>query len=384
MPNAGLAVAACMGAGILGGLFSTPLTLGRSGWAWESTWLVYSLLAYAVFPWLAAAATVPDMPGVLRAVDAGVVAETAVFGFLWGVGSQLFGLGIDLLGNSLGFALVLGLVASVGSLVPLLVLHSEEAATAQGAWNFAGLALVVGGLYLVACAGKLKEQDEAVAAAADQPLLRGNSGNDEPTLLPPPPSDAEAGKRTRGLAVCLLSGVFSAALNFSASFGSDISDAAAASGASDAMKSNAIWAVAMSAGALPNIAFCCHLLHKNGTWRDLVPAALAGAEHELKADGADERPRGGALYSAAIATAMAVLWFSGFIVYGAGTSLFPGTLGTVVGWPINMTTQIMVANVSGVVGGEWRLAGPAARRHMQGGLIVLVVAIVFIGVAGGA
>ena len=61
MPDAGLAVAACMGAGILGGLFSTPLTLGRSGWAWESTWLVYSLLAYAVFPWLAAAATVLPM-----------------------------------------------------------------------------------------------------------------------------------------------------------------------------------------------------------------------------------------------------------------------------------------------------------------------------------
>ena len=86
--------------------------------------------------------------------------------------------------------------------------------------------------------------------------------------------------------------------------------------------------------------------------------------------------------SFAIAVAMAVLWFGGFVVYGAGTNFFPGSLGTVVGWPINMTTQIMVANVSGVIGGEWRNARPRARSFMKGGLFVLVVAIVFIGMAG--
>ena len=94
------------------------------------------MLAYAVFPWLAAVMTCPDLHAALAYVSRGVLTETACFGFLWGVGSQLFGVGIALLGNSLGFALILGLVATVGSIVPLLALHTREAASTQGVWNF--------------------------------------------------------------------------------------------------------------------------------------------------------------------------------------------------------------------------------------------------------
>ena len=377
MTNTAIASIACVCAGVLGGSFSTPLTLGRSTWSWEATWLVYSVLAYAAFPWLAAAVTCPDLSAALTSVSSGVLAETAVFGLLWGVGSQLFGVGIALLGNSLGFALILGLVATVGSIVPLLVLHTHEAASAQGAWNFAGLILVIVGLRLVMQAATLKAEDDA---ASQKPLLgdsggagRGESESDAAPAKTELNGTGDPTQRAKGYAVCLLSGVFSAALNFAASFGSDIADAAAANGATAAMKDNAVWAVAMSAGAVPNIAFCCYLLCRNGTWGDLSPFGTGRAES-----------RGPSRYlrSLVIAVAMAVLWFGGFVVYGAGTSFFPGSLGTVVGWPINMTTQIMVANVSGVVGGEWRHARPRARTFMKGGLAVLVVAIVFIGIAG--
>ena len=79
---------------------------------------------------------------------------------------------------------------------------------------------------------------------------------------------------------------------------------------------------------------------------------------------------------------MAVLWFGCYLVYGAGVSFFPGTLGDIVGWPINMTTQILVANVSGIAGGEWKNARSQAKQAMGAGIVVLVGAIVMIGVGG--
>ena len=47
----------------------------------------------------------------------------------WGIGSTLFGVGTNAVGNSLGFSLILGLTATLGSAIVLVVLHPNDIAT---------------------------------------------------------------------------------------------------------------------------------------------------------------------------------------------------------------------------------------------------------------
>ena len=49
-----------------------------------------------------------------------------LFGFAWGIGATLCGLGISRVGLALAFAVILGITASFGSLIPLAVVHPHE------------------------------------------------------------------------------------------------------------------------------------------------------------------------------------------------------------------------------------------------------------------
>ena len=60
-----------------------------------------------------------------------MLAEVFSFGIAWGVGSVLFGLALDRVGQSLTFAIVLALASSLGSIIPLLAFNTSDAATAE-------------------------------------------------------------------------------------------------------------------------------------------------------------------------------------------------------------------------------------------------------------
>ena len=69
-----------------------------SGWAWENYWLIFATTAYVACPWIIAALTVPRLPEVYSGLAPGPVVSTLIFGFGWGLGAVLFGLGVDALG----------------------------------------------------------------------------------------------------------------------------------------------------------------------------------------------------------------------------------------------------------------------------------------------
>jgi len=54
---------------------------------------------------------------VYAVTSTGALIRIAGFGFCWGIGSALAGLGMNLLGIGLGMAIILGLSASLGSLI---------------------------------------------------------------------------------------------------------------------------------------------------------------------------------------------------------------------------------------------------------------------------
>jgi hypothetical protein len=60
--------------------------------------------------------------------------------------------------------------------------------------------------------------------------------------------------------------------------------------------------------------------------------------------------------STLLGISMGLLWFSGTVLYGVGAAPL-GTLGGIVGRPIFMTLDIIVALFWGAISGEWK--GPA-------------------------
>ena len=125
-------------AALLNGSFTAPIKK-MSGWQWENTWLLFAFSGLLIFPWMLTLATVPNLEEVFRGAPFATVVRVALFGVAWGVGSALFGLGVARVGIALGFALILGITASFGSLFPLaILLHPEQLSDRRG------LALMLG------------------------------------------------------------------------------------------------------------------------------------------------------------------------------------------------------------------------------------------------
>ena len=122
----------------------------------------------------------------------------------------------------------------------------------------------------------------------------------------------------------------------------------------------ATFAVEFAAGFLVNAGYCLYLLGKNRTWG----TSLTG--------------RAGR--NSLLALAMGLLWYFGFFLYGLGATAL-GKLGPIVGWPIFMTAMVLIANVWGLVTGEWKNTDRRAFQNLGAGLALMVVALVVIAAA---
>lgn len=144
--------------GALNGSFAAPMKR-LCGWRWENIWLVYAAAGFIIFPWATALDTVPHLAGVYQQTSAPVLEKVCLFGFLWGIGSVLFGLGIARVGLALGFAVILGITSSFGSLLPLAILHPDQLGTRRGLALMAGTVVMTVGLVLLGIAGKRRERE---------------------------------------------------------------------------------------------------------------------------------------------------------------------------------------------------------------------------------
>ena len=320
--------------GMLNGSFAAPMKK-LAVWRWENIWLMYSFAGLLILPWAVALATVPHLGGVFQQSSPAVMAKVALFGFAWGIGGLLFGQGLARVGMALGFALILGITSSFGALLPMSILHRGDLWRRPGLALMAGTVVMTVGLVLLAVAGKRRERDQASASE------RSNFGV--------------------GLLICILSGIFSAMLNFAFVFGEEMRLLTLQAGASTAMSGNAIWALGVSCGFLPNVAYCGYLLSKNHTWNLY-------------------RQKGGGLVYALSAAFMGVLWFSGIMTYGVGADVM-GTLGGIVGWPMFISTAIITGNLWGFLSGEWKgVSRPALVYCLTGiGILFLAIGVISMG-----
>src|SRR6267143_1937993 len=115
-------------------------------------------ICFFMLPWMLTVATVPHLGEVYSLTPMPVLVRIAGFGLCWGIGSALAGLGMNLLGIGLGMAIILGLSASVGSLIPLLILSPQQLHTPQGHRYLIGTAIMLVGIAVSARAGVLRDE----------------------------------------------------------------------------------------------------------------------------------------------------------------------------------------------------------------------------------
>jgi L-rhamnose-H+ transport protein len=329
--NEGWGIASVLAGGVLNGSFIVPMKR-MTRWGWENSWLVYAAAALLLLPWLVAWATIPHLGSVIRATSTGCLVTVLLFGAGWGIGSVLFGLGVSRLGLAVGYGVILGLIAPIGTFLPLVVLHPERLWTRQGYALVAGTVLVLIAITFLAVAARRREQESASFA----PMVKSGF------LV--------------GLIICILSGIFSPMLNFSYVFGQELQSKAVLFGAPANLGANAIWCVTLTAGFVVNAAYCVFLLQTNRTWK-LFGGAPVG--YWL----------GGAV--------MGLMWFGSFIAYGMGATAL-GPLGGIVGWPLFMSMSLIASNALGALTGEWKGTSRRAYTYSLLGMVFLILAVIVI------
>ncbi len=322
-------------AAVLQGTFVLPMTLVRQ-WSWEHAWATFSLLGMLIFNWIITLLFVPNIFAVYAASPARDLTVLALFGLGWGVGAVLFGLGMDRLGMALGYPIIMGLIASLGALIPLLVFFPQTLFTTKGLVLLAGTALVIFGIVLCSVGGSRRAPSEGKSVTTHSGAFKG------------------------GLVIAILAGILSCLPNVGMAFGGNVISSAVALGVSQVSSGNTVWALLFTLGCVANLAYCLYLMISKRTlgqyWNREAPRNLG------------------------LSALMALMWIGSFYLYGAGAARL-GRWGAVVGWPLFISLSIVVGNLWGLWRGEWQGAPAAARRLLNQGLLVLIVAVVTVAIS---
>lgn len=319
--------------GMMQGSFAMPMKK-TAGWAWENTWLVWSVTSLVVVPLALAWVTVGGLWEVYSGVGLDQILLAGGFGLVWGFSAVLFGQGVARVGMALAFGIIIGMSSVLGALIPLFSLHADQLLTRTGYLTLCGLALQTLGVAACALAGRLREKGT---------------------------SEGREGSMKIGLLICVLSGLMAPMVNVGLAYASDIVAAAERLGAEPADAVNAVWPLLFGAGFLANVVYCVYLLNKNSTWPAYVRV----------------RP----LANLGWSTMMGLLWIGGFILYGYASQAL-GSLGVVLGWPVMMSSMVLTGNAWGAVTGEWKGSAGSAKAWIVVGVLLLIAGIGVIGMAG--
>jgi len=323
-----------MFAGLMAGNCMLPMKFARS-WRWENVWLVFSVVSLVILPWALAIILVNHLLDVYLELTWGQLAVPLLLGAGWGIAQILFGISVNRLGLGVAYAIIIGLGAVLGTLVPLLVQHNAAVTGHAAYFIFSGVVIMVGGVFFTGWGGQIREYASNFAAGTSNVPSR--QGYRVAVVL---------------AAIC---GLMAPMLNYSFAFGQDIAQEAVRMGVPVLHAGYAVWPVALAGGFVPNIAYCLYLLSKNGTWKSFHSPGPDFGWSSL----------------------MAVLWMGSMALYGMGASCL-GLFGTSVGWGLFQIFMIMTATLSGVLTCEWKRAPRRAIGLLGVGLSCLTAATVLL------
>jgi len=301
---------------------------------WEAWWLVHAFVAMILVPVVWAYIAIPDLLEVISHTDSTTLWLASFYGFLWGIGGILFGVSVEKTGISITYGIVMGLAASMGSIIPLFQI---DGAFSQPSFPIIllGVALLLVGVAITAFAGVKRDK-----------LRAGDSSNNKAIGM--------------GVLIAVASGVLSAFLNVGFANAAPVAQTAVDEfGVGTQNASLASWVVVLLGAFAMNGGYAIFRLAKNNSWSSFKVADSKKA------------------YRWAILAG--IFWFAALGVYGQGAALM-GNLGPVIGWPILLGLALIISNIWGYRAGEWKDSGNSF-KVLLGGLFVLIVAICILGYA---
>jgi L-rhamnose-H+ transport protein len=337
----------------LGGLasasFYVPYKRVR-GWAWEVYWLTGGIFSWVIAPWVFASLRTEHLWQVLTATPRSTLVWCWFWGMLWGFGGLTYGLTMRYLGMSLGMAIILGLTMVIGTLVPP-IFHGTLAAlaTTRSSWiTFAGIALAVAGVIIVARAGREKEKE-----------------------LAPEQSKAAIAEFNfaRGILVAVFSGIMSSCFAFGLDAGAPIRALTLAEGTPPLSQGLPVLCVVLVGGFTTNFVWCLYLIITNRTANELVgvpgPSAVAAGEAPPL------------LRNYVLCTIAGTAWYFQFFFYTMGESqMGPYAFSS---WTLHMASIIIFGTLWGFAFREWAGSRRSAKGLVWAGVAALVIATVVIG-----
>ena len=390
-PNPALGVLFHWLGGLASGSFYVPYR-GVKRWAWETYWLAGGFFSWIIAPWILASFLTKDLLAVLGQAPPSALFWAFFFGLLWGVGGLTFGLTMRYLGLSLGMAVVLGLCAAFGTLMPPIFrgqFVTQVLATSSGRVILFGIFVCLAGIAAAGLAGISKERvmsPEQKRSAIREFDLR------------------------KGIGVALLSGVMSACFAYGLAAGDPIKTLTLQHGTAKLWQGLPVLIVVLVGGFLTNFIWCLILLTRNKTGyqffssvirqdgpkdEPIIETAVDAPSREVterigsSQSGqtqvavmtpevpASAAPHAPMLRNYLLCALAGTTWYFQFFFYTMGESQM-GRYGF-SSWTLHMASIIIFSSLWGIGFKEWKGAGSRAGYLLTLALFLLVASTVIVG-----
>eukprot|EP00977_Amphora_coffeiformis_P028817 scaffold37256_cov183-Amphora_coffeaeformis.AAC.1 len=314
-----------------------------------------------------------------------------LFSVLWGIGSICFGVACKVAGVGLGTNLSMGIIMVLGTFLPLCL--EGAIATVAGGVVLIGLVVCCLGLALAVislqtrdvdgCGRKREESSSGRRQQQQQSPPLDGCGDD--TTLPAEMTVTNSGmdlqetkqkyqqqqqqqqqtnsskeySTTYKVAVCVMTGIFGAQLQFAFVFGQDMVDYA--KGVDDVPSSGrnaVIWLFALPCGAPASLLYGILGKPSHIPWSRMYTSPWY--RHV------------GILLTAAIP------WVSHIHLYGFANTLLPDDLAASVAWPVLMMTTVVSGMFWSIILGEWADASQRSKLKFYQGLGMVSLGVVII------
>jgi L-rhamnose-H+ transport protein len=351
----------------LGGLASASCYLpfrGIKRWSWETYWLIQGIFSWIIAPLVLASLLVPDLFAILHAAPASSLYYAFFWGCMWGIGGLTCGLSIRYLGFALGYAIVIGLCAVFGTLMPPIFNREIGGIASQPAGRviLAGLGVCVLGLLLSAFAGRAKEKEL--------------TEDEKKTSI-------EEFAYGKGLAVAILSGVMSACFAYGLAAGKPIAAIAKTFLLShhdaDLWQNLPVLVVVLWGGFTTNFIWCVILLVRNHSTSQLAGTPAAAEETSAAVEASRHERLKAAMMTVnySMAAFAGIIWYFQFFFYSMGeTKMGKYDFSS---WTLHMASIMIFAMLIGMVLKEWRGTSVRTRGLVAAGLVFLVGSTLVVG-----
>ena len=321
------------------GSFAVPFG-GIKGWKWENYWLSTGLFSFIVLPVIVCLLLVNNFGQLISTVPASDFWAIFIMGAVYGIGSLTFGLSMRYLGLSLGYALSLGLMAAIGTLVPPALdgRFGMLIDTFNGNMVLLGILISLVGIAGIAIAGYQKDQ------------FNSKKEKDENSEF----------DFKKGVIAALLTGVLASAMSLGIEKGNGVSKLAIESGTNPLFSGNPTMLIMLLGTFLTTLVWCTYLMIKNKTLVEFKNYSVAISFKNIAMTGL-----------------AGSLWYLQFIFFGAGKSMLGQY--TFAAWGILMAFTIVIAMLWGLFKGEWKGIPSKTRMIMFVSLGVIIIGTFIIG-----